>query len=402
MKNIGIIAEFNPFHKGHEYFISEAKKASGADNIVIIMSGDFVQRGEPAIWDKYIRTQAALLGGADLVLELPVAFSASSAAVFADGAVTLLDKLGVIDELWFGSENADPELFDMISEILVNEPFLYSESIKNHLKTGVSYPKARNLAIVESFKTDIYSEKEINNFMNSPNNILGLEYYSAIKRLNSRIKPKTLLRKGGGYNDQTLDPVFSSASAIRKAISSSSVIKNELPEFFTDKFVMDILIKKVVYADDFSQILRYKIMSESADSLCGYLDINEDLARRIKQKENEFIGFSQFAKLLKSKNRTLTNINRCLLHILLSLTDRDVENAFASDYIRVLGINKNSDLLHEIKDKSKIQLCTKPSDLKDDSYEKDLFASNIYESICSDKSGMQFRHEYTRPIKIIS
>ena len=407
MKTIGIIAEFNPFHKGHEYFIDKAKQLSGAENVVVIMSGDYVQRGEPALWNKFTRAKHALFGGADLVLELPCIYATGSARDFAHGAVMLLDRLNIIDELWFGSEASDPLLFDIVSDIIANEPEEYSLLLKSHLKSGFSFAKARCEAVVghvfSGSSPACVTKDYLRSFLNSPNNILGIEYCAALKKLNSRITPKTLKRLGGGYNDDRLDPLYSSASAIRKALEASdhSSAVNALPDFISSDGETGMLCRRTVCADDFSLILKYKLMRETAESLAAYHDVSADLARRIKQNENGFKSFTQFASLIKTKNQTYSHICRSLLHIVLDLTSDDISNADKADFIRVLGINKkNAALFGEIKKRSAALLCAKPADLKDSSYEKETFVSNLYESVYSDKFKTDFIHEYQRQIMI--
>ena len=408
MKTIGIIAEFNPFHKGHEYFINEAKRLSGAESAVVVMSGDYVQRGEPAVWDKFTRAKHALLGGADLVLELPCVYATGSARDFAYGAVSLLNKLNMIDELWFGSEAGSTEVFDMLSGVLSNEPEGYSAALKSGLRSGFSFPKARCEALVSYVFSNArqlsVTEDFLRSFLNSPNNILGLEYCIALKKLNSRIVPKTLTRLGAGYNDNELDPLYSSASAIRKAFESSehSAALKSLPDFISSAADIDELCRKTICADDLSMILRYKIMCETAASLASFYDVGDDLARRIKQCENDFKSFTQFAALLKTKNMTYSHICRSLLHIILDLTPDDILKANDADYVRVLGIDKSSALLTCLnKKRSALSLCAKPADLKDVSYEKELFVSNLYESIYADKFDQPFVHEYERQIAVI-
>lgn len=407
MKTIGIIAEFNPFHKGHEYFINESKRLSGADGVIVIMSGDYVQRGEPAVWNKFTRAKHALLGGADLVLELPCVYAAGSARDFAHGAVLFLDRLNIIDELWFGSEASDPVLFDMISDILAGEPEGYSDFLKSGLKSGLSFAKARSEALIRyifsgSCPSGI-TEDSLRSFLNSPNNILGIEYCIALKQLDSRIVPKTIIRLGGGYNDESLNPLYSSASAIRKALEKSEYANavNALPTFISSDPEIDMLCRRTVCADDFSLLLKYRLMCETAETLTDYHDVSADLARRIKQNENSFKSFTQFASLIKTKNQTYSHICRSLLHILLELTSEDILNADNQDYIRILGINKkNAVISGEIKKRSAVSLCAKPADLKDSSYEKEAFVSNLYESVYSDKYKTDFIHEYQRQIMI--
>ncbi len=410
MKTIGVIAEFNPFHKGHEYFINEAKSRAAADAVVVVMSGDFVQRGEPALWDKFTRAKAAVYGGADLVLELPSPIATASAAVFAYGAVKLLDGLGAIDELWFGSEAGCADAFSLLADIISNEPDDYKSLLKESLKKGDSFPKARSSALCSYLLQGKNSknsesafwgnENALAEFLSSPNNILAVEYCAALKKLKSRIKPMSLKRQGAGYNDVHLNDLYSSAAAIRKAIIGADTLMaaKALPDFYASCFDGDLLKSGFVCADDLSLVLRYAIMRESVDSLSTYNDVGMSLAHRIKQLENEFTSFTDFAALLKSKNRTYTSISRALIHILLSIRQHDVEAALSAPYARILAIGKNKDVLGMIKKSASCALCPKPSDLKDGSYEKELFVSNLYESVRADKSGDRFVHEYTRQI----
>ena len=442
MKTIGIIAEFNPFHKGHEYLINEVRRLSGADSVVVVMSGDYVQRGECALWNKYTRTNMAVMSGVDLVLELPCVFATGSARDFAYGAVSLLDRLGVIDELWFGSEAGDMRLFDMVSDIFVDEPEEYSAILRSNLKSGMSFPAARAAAVVNFLHnnpllTKKYNDKyldlnrndlncdtfknnnanigksnydvlniskvlnKISDFLNSPNNILGLEYCLALKKLKSGIVPRTLVRLGGGYNDETIKSKYSSASAIRKALLDGRFgdAFSALPTSFAAHFDVWSLLKKTLNVDDFSLILRYKLLGSSAESLAQYRDVNADLANRIKQLENEFKSFSQFAMLLKNKSTTYSHICRALIHIILEITDEDFEAAANADFIRILGINKaNTALLSATKSNSKAMLCPKPADLKTGSYDKELFASNLYESVYASKFNTPYVHEYKKQL----
>ena len=201
MKTAAIIAEYNPFHKGHRYQIEETRKATGADYILVLMSGDFVQRGEPAIYNKYIRTRMALLGGADAVLELPVLYATSSAEFFAEGAVTLLDHMQMVDFLSFGSESGKLEDFLSLAELLNRKEATVLSTVNELLRQGLSYPKARSRAVSLLFPE--YSSADAA-FFSSPNNILALEYCKTLKKLKSSIKPFTLLRKGSGYHDPFL------------------------------------------------------------------------------------------------------------------------------------------------------------------------------------------------------
>ena len=233
MKVVGIIAEYNPFHRGHEYQIRYAKETLGADYVVIAMSGDFVQRGAPALMEKHVRAEMALLGGADLVLEMPLQTATASAEGFAAGGVSLLDGLGVIDELCFGSECGDTEILMDVAEILVKEPSEYRNLLQQNLRAGMSFPAARSSALIGYIQEKIASglntlgtsSEHIEFVLSSPNNILGIEYCKALLRLNSRIIPHALLRKGSGYHDTDFsllsDEKFPSAYCIRYLMRKS-------------------------------------------------------------------------------------------------------------------------------------------------------------------------------------
>ncbi len=424
LKTIAAIMECNPLHRGHEYFLKEARRQSGADFVIALMSGDYVQRGEPAVWNKFVRAEALLLAGADLVLELPVCFAAGSAAVFAQGAVSILDRLKVVDELWFGSEAGQITLFEELSSVLTSEPAAYSALLKDELKTGVPFPAARSAALTEYLLRDSFCPGEnavcsgpgdaaasLAGFLDAPNNILGLEYCLALKKRDSRIRPRTLRRLGSGYRETALancgsnsggDPVFCSASAIRRALAEkkTETLSSVFPDFFVHdsaRFQTDRLFCRFLTPDDFSLLLRYRLLAESAESLTRYQDVSADLARRIKNCENRFRGFTQFALLLKSRNHTYTHISRALLHIVLGLTDTDAAAAAGQNAVRVLGIGACKDLLHAIRTRSALSLAAGFADLRG-WYDKDLFVSNLYESVFAAKYEAEFVHEYSRKL----
>ena len=272
MKTAAIIAEYNPFHKGHRYQIEETRKATGADYILVLMSGDFVQRGEPAIYNKYIRTRMALLGGADAVLELPVLYATSSAEFFAEGAVTLLDHMQMVDFLSFGSESGKLEDFLPLAELLNRKEATVLSTVNELLRQGLSYPKARSRAVSLLFPE--YSSADAA-FFSSPNNILALEYCKTLKKLKSSIKPFTLLRKGSGYHDPFLpedSSVYPSASALRSLITASTS-----SQFLT--------------ADDLSPQLFYKLLTEKDCGFSDYLDCSTALSDRICKHLSSFTGY---------------------------------------------------------------------------------------------------------------
>ena len=405
MKVAAVIAEFNPFHKGHEYLLSEIKKKSNADYIITVMSGDYVQRGEPAIFDKFTRAKTALSSGINLAIELPCAIATGSAAIFAEGAISLLNKLNIVDELWFGSEYGDISAFDTVSDILINEPLQFTSELKSHLKQGFSFPKARFAALssIPSVAKSFKDAKAMEDFLISPNNILGLEYLAALKKTNSTIKPRTIARKGSGYNDISINAENASASAIRRAFLSENphAAASALPDQIYNSFDFNTLSANAIYPNDFSLLLHSRLLAETYDSLSEYPDISHDLARRIKQLENSFRGFESFAMTLKTKNLTYSHIKRCLLHITLGIHKSDVNDAFNNSYARMLGFSNAAMLLSQLKKCSLIQLCGKPSILPSKLYQKELFASNLYNAVLANKTGNQFIHEYKKQLVII-
>lgn len=408
MKIAGIIAEYNPFHKGHEYQIAYTKKYLGADYIIIAMSGDYVQRGTPALLPKHIRTEMALKCGADLVLELPVSVSTASAELFAKGGVQLLENLGVVDFLCFGSESGSISDLKALSSLLIEEPAEYKRALKQYLSQGKSFPSARALALQEYCQTvSDDSLKRAEEILLSPNNILGIEYCKALLRLKSSIEPCTLKREGAGYHDTSLFHQNPSASAIRKHFLSS---ENDLKDMegALPKEVFPVLLKAFtenafLTEEDLSLLLHYRLLEEQNPAL--FLDVSPELSRRIYNTRNKYQNFSQFVSLLKTKELTQTRIQRALLHLLLQIRETPENIPFA----RVLGFRSESTpLLKEIKKRSSIPLVTKVSDAAKILAEPDqkllyetVFASNVYESILCQKTGKPFRHEFEKQLVLI-
>ena len=325
MKVNGIVAEYNPFHNGHAYQMQHAKEATGADYTIIVMSGNFMQRGAPALLDKFTRAKMALECGADLVLELPICYAASSAEFFAKGSVALFDKLGVTTNLCFGSECGNIDTLSRIAEIFYTEPEPYVESLRCNLKKGMSFPIARTWALLQ-YAPSLSDDKDV---LSSPNNILGIEYLKALKKLNSPIVPFTLKREYSGYHDTELHDCSSSASAIRKVLMNipaspylpkniSAQLSEQLPPGSLSIIQNEWNFSCPVEADDFSLLLKYRLLSEPHESLCKYQDVSEELSNRIIRNRNQFRSFGQFCTLLKTKELTYSRISRSLLHILLS------------------------------------------------------------------------------------
>ena len=407
MKTAGIIAEYNPFHTGHEYQIKYLKEKLGADFVVIAMSGDFVQRGTPALFSKYVRAEMALKGGADLILELPVSSSTASAELFAKGGVQLLDGIGVTDILCFGSECGDTRILMELAKLLVDEPPEFQAALRLNLKEGMTFPKARSQALTEVLP-EPWKYQQV---LSSPNNILGIEYCKAILREKSSISPVAIKREGNDYHEKSLaENIFPSASAIRKAIMdtyNARTLENFLPESCRDVFFQTVSDHNYLLENDLDLIYRYRLLQETEELLCSYLDMSHSLARRILSCRNQYETFSQFANQLKTKDITHTRIQRALLHMLLHIHNVPEQIPYA----RVLGFRKSSaSLLGEIKKHSRIPLLTKLSDaskvLQENPHSLDLleettFSSNLYENILAQKKNASCIHEYQKQIIVL-
>lgn len=410
MKTVGLITEYNPFHNGHAYHIEKAKMLTGADRVIVIMSGDFVQRGAPAIMPKHLRAESALLSGASLIMELPVCFATGSAEYFAQGSISLLNQLGCIDSICFGSECGDLHLLKEIAQILADEPIEYQAALKQALKEGASFPAARQEAL------NIYSDK-YSEILASPNNILGIEYLKALAKIHSKMEPFTIKRIGAGYHDMDIDGQFSSATAIRSDIyqladvnsSSESIplthIQTQVPSSCHELMKENYQTRYPVKSDDFSLLLKAKLLSETADSLSHYLDMSPELANRILRLRNDYLSFEQFCDLLKTKELTRSRISRSLIHVLLGITNDWLTAMKApAPYARILGFRKDhADLLGILKQTSDIPLITSPAravlaDTARQMLELDIYASDLYESVITDLYGTPFHNELTKQI----
>ncbi len=391
MKVTGIIAEYNPFHNGHKYQIDTLKR-HGNDYIIAVMSGDFTQRGEPALIDKYARARMALLGGADLVIELPVMYATADARRFAEGGVSILHSLGVVDELAFGVEEGSEDLVLEFAEFLSDPPALYEETLDSYLRKGYSYPLARIKSL------GLFFDESKLDYLEGPNAILGIEYCRAIKKVGSRMVPRAITRKGSDYSATELDvDGMSSASAIRLLLRETfdeELLLKHMPA----SSVVTLKISKHMYQEDFSAYLHYRLISEPDFS--EYLDVTGAFSNRLVSNAAQYVDYESFIRSLKSKNITHTSVNRLLAHIMLDLKGTA---PLVVPYARVLGFNKCAEpLLSEIKRNSRIPLITKLADADMHySLEADIKAADIYESALTDKYHTPMNNEYTRGIVMI-
>ena len=427
MKIVGLITEYNPFHAGHLYHMQQARELTGADYCVVLMSGSFVQRGEPAIFDKYRRTKAALLAGADLVLEMPIAFSTASAHEFAAYGVALLSAIGV-DAVVFGSECGQIEILKQAAYALNHESAEFQERLRKGLKAGLTYPQARAKALgetqaggtrvenVEDFhtNTDVSNSHIWSSILNSPNNILGIEYLRAAEDLHSPMEFYTISREGSGYHEDTLaDANFPSASAIR------GIIRNSLSK---DKDLLDILASHLpavthpaytgavpVFVDDFSELLNAAVLQLQATF--SIADLSPELAARLAKPPYFPLSFEERIQALKTRQLTYTRVSRALLHLVLGMREEDIsrwkDEGYAL-YARILGFRRQSSpLLSCLHKKSSIPLITKMADAAQNLspsalalLDQEVYASHLYQTVRMKRSGV-FQNEYTEGLVFV-
>lgn len=412
MKTVGIIAEYNPLHNGHAYHIKKAKELTGADYCVVVMSGDFVQRGAPAMMDKYLRAECALRNGADMVLELPVCYSLGSAEYFARGAVLLLDKLGVVDSLCFGSECGEIDVLMGFAGELLHESSIFKKTLDRELRLGHSYPQARNTAL-EASAPHLTAYIPV---LTTPNNILGIEYCKALLAAESKIVPCTLKRAGASYHDNSLENNFCSALAIRESLrhaGASDGLTKQIPAASQDLLENAYLKSFPIFSDDLSLLVQYCLLSGKNRGFTDYFDIDKDLSDRILKLLPQYRDFRSFCDLLKTKNRTYARISRSLLHILLDIRQEDLALYAKEGYVfyaRMLGFRENAaPLLTAIKKKADVPVLSKLADAEKklaptalSMLEKDIYASHIYQSIVRNKfpegNSLPEINEYKNPI----
>ena len=411
---VGIIAEYNPFHNGHAYHIRKAKEMTQADYCIVVMSGDFVQRGAPAIYDKYTRTAMALSCGADLVIEIPSAFASSSAEDFASCGIALLNNLGVVGSVCFGSECGDVEKLSGIASILATEPLAYTKELRRELKKGATFPEARNQALISCG----ILEKEDASILASPNNILGIEYCKALYRQKSLMTPVTISRKGCGYHDISLvSEHFSSATGIRKALRGTpEILKQTDPSLIqVPDVVKQMMIQSFpVFPDDFSALLNTSLLKLDYEEIPfqKYADVSEELAARLSKQLTDFLPFEERINQLKTRQYTYTRISRALLHIALGITSHQIvlgRSAGYAPYARVLGFKKTSAaLMGEIKKRGSIPLITKTADARLilsgtawSMLRQDFYCSHIYQTIVQDKYHIKMKNEFTNSVVIL-
>ena len=434
----GIIAEYNPLHKGHEYQLKEARRLTGADYIIVVMSGCFTQRGTPAVLDKYERARMALSCGADLVLELPVRFACASAEYFASGAVSVLNRLGCVDYLCFGSECGDTQALLSAAALLSRAERTpeYHQKLQEAQKAGLSFPAARSRAL-ESLWGKLSGDfsEAASSLFSLPNNILGIEYCRALMALHSPIHPFSIRRKGN-YHDTGLketpandpfasDTSFSSASAIRAAMqrTDETAAAETKERLFSSLPAASYRLlfertdgRGIVTEEDFSPLLRYHLLQlleggsiGKPSPLTTFTDVTPSLADKIGNSLYSFTGWDDFCLRLRSRDLPYTRASRSLCHILLNLRQKMLDESKAEGfpvYLRMLGFSERAlPLLGIIKKQASSSLFSRLPAAREQLsptllplLEEEIRASHIYQTVVSGKYGTPFLHEYQRQI----
>ncbi len=390
-KVVGIIAEYNPFHNGHLYHLLQAKDLAQADYVVAVISGNFTQRGDTSIVDKWTKAYMAICGGCDLVLELPTVYSISSAENFASGAVKILDSLKIVDSIAFGAEASDLATLNNIANVLYTEPRGYTNILTHELQKGISFPSARENAIL-MYLNDI---KRYANILNSPNNILAIEYLKALKTQKSNMNPIMVKRSKVYYNDDRIVDDFASATAIRKLIKRREYedLRKVVPRSTYKILSRQIRDGNIVLGlENFEKEIIYTLRKMNIREIANLPDVSEGLENLIKNSADNCNDMSKLIANIKSKRYTQTRIQRILLYALLGIDKKMMEDSKkVTPYVRVLGFtNKGKELISEINKRNpKINMITsvkkfieknnKPSNRTImQMLQKDIFATDVY------------------------
>ena len=416
MKAVGLVTEYNPFHNGHLYHLNKAMELTGADISVAVMSGDFVQRGEPAVLDKYTRTSMALNSGVNLVVELPVNYAVSSAESFAAGALKVLDYVKA-DSIAFGSESGDIERLSKLAHILCdNEDTLYKE-ISKYTANGISYAAARQ-KVVEKL-----TDKDTAAMLTSSNNILAVEYLKAIIKNNYAIKPYTVQRQGDSYNDTDIRSEYASATALRENLKADNISKyipvkaglilssntnyiypDDITEalftrlldiLFASGYDKNVFIENVMQYPDVSKEIAGRLYKSAMDM------ITRTVPQRSESKDNWAFSFGSLCEHIKTKEVPLSRIKRALVRITLGLDKKHMEKYANEPYIRVLGFDKKGqEYLSYIRKTVVVPLITKTAAYKEMLLD-DMHAANIYNMIVAGKYGVKELGDFVRgPVRV--
>lgn len=443
MSIAAIIAEYNPFYSGHLYQIRELRKKLGSHTqILALMSGNFVQRGEPAVMDKYLRTELALRAGVSAVAELPVWMATASAADFAEGAVRILNALGCVDYLCFGCEHDDLELLEETAEVFLEEPEPYRSLLKKLLAAGYSFPAAREAAFLEHLResgNSFYHEESDEGYLRLPNNILAISYLMALRKTGSRMQPLPVKRVGSYHSDPEslavaggesaggaeADSQYPGATAVRRELirqrlsgaGTDPETTWQLPEALLTSEQAGILLAEQagksfpVAPEDLFVPIKYSLSMREKE-FSAFADVSEEMANRLEKGWPWQNSLEDLTTYLHTANLTRSRVSRALLHILLEIRQEDVER-FKEEgwafYLRVLGFRKEEEaMIREMTESSKIPVLLRArlqpemertwSETAVGSYRYDISAAERYEVICSLVSELNYVpvREYSR------
>ena len=340
-KVLGIVAEYNPFHNGHLYHLEKSKAETKCTYTISVIGGNFTQRGNTSLVDKWCKAQMALENGIDLVIELPVLYCISSAENFAEGSIKILNSLNVVDYISFGAETSNLDILNKFASVLYEEPEEYKSLLTHELSKGISYPKARENALM-LYLNDV---GRFENIVSSPNNILAIEYLKCLKKYNSNITPISITRYKSDYNSINSSNNIASATAIRNIIKNNDfdTLRNLVPES-SYSILMDNIKTGHVLPDlsVFEKIIIYKLRKMSIQEIANLPDVNEGLEYAIKNTANSCNSIIEFLNIIKTKRYTNTRIQRILLYTLLGITKKDILMSKQNiPYLRVLGFNEH-------------------------------------------------------------
>ena len=412
MRAVGLVTEYNPFHNGHLHHLRESLRVTGAEASVAVMSGHFLQRGEPAMVDKWVRTEMALAAGVDLVFELPFAFACNSAPHFAMGAVQTLDALGVVDSLCFGSEAGDLAQLNKVATVLVERQEEIESLTAARLRDGVNYPVARSEVLV-GLLPEVPAE-----ILNSPNNILGIEYLKALYSTNSRIQPSTIKRLGAGYHDTDVTAQIASATGIRRMIAAGEEVESLLPQ--PCRKVLDEALRAGRSLDTgrLFVALQSQMLQESETLNEIYL-VDDGIDRRLDLAALKAGSFDELVSGIKSRQWTLTRIQRILMYVLLQVKAVEMKAFMQTGplYLRLLGSSERGrKILARARRRKKLPIIADPAratntlrkfyrnrsayqQLAEEMLRLDLRATRIYGLLQGERSGEYLNQDYYQPVR---
>ncbi|SEH70935.1 Predicted nucleotidyltransferase [Halobacillus karajensis] len=401
MKSCGVVVEYNPFHNGHLYHLEQSKKHAEADCMIAIMSGNFLQRGEPAIIDKWHRTEAALHGGADLVIELPFLYAVQHSDFFSQGAVQTLAEMGV-DSICFGSENGRIESFLEAFDHMNKHQEEFNATVRMYLNEGYAYPEASRLG----YEAISFPSGSID--LTQPNNILGYSYVKQLLTYAPEVEPLTVLRKNNHYHDEEMSGQISSATSIRKELLQAEAM-TEKSELCLPPQTVKVLQHYQIHQgrwhnwEDYFHLLQYKIMTMEESTLRCFHGVDEGLEYRLKRMIKASATFHEFLSSLKTKRYTWTRLQRTLAHILVG-TDKEEARILLREtpppYARVLGLSETGKrYLRSIKKEADIPIITQPQQFTHDMLDLEARAAAAYYSVLSPKQRVnKLKREYEAPV----